>query len=66
MLSPTFFINVFYLDLFCIHVCVDDVIEKIYLSIHLSIYLSIYIYIYTFCFIHFLLICIWLEWFNVR
>ena len=28
MLSPTFFINVFYLDLFCIHVCVDDVIEK--------------------------------------
>ena len=28
MLSPTFFINVFYLVLFCIHVCVDDVIEK--------------------------------------
>ena len=28
MLSPTFFINVFYLDLFCIHVCVDDVLEK--------------------------------------
>ena len=28
MLSPTFFINVFYLDLFCIHVFVDDVIEK--------------------------------------
>ena len=28
MLSPTCFINVFYLVLFCIHVCVDDVIEK--------------------------------------
>ena len=23
-----FFINAFYLDLFCIHVCVDDAIEK--------------------------------------
>ena len=29
MLSPTFFINVFYLVLFCVHVCVDDVMEKI-------------------------------------
>ena len=28
MLSPMFFINAFYLVLFCIHVCVDDVIEK--------------------------------------
>ena len=28
MLSLTFFVNVFYLVLFCIHVCVDDVIEK--------------------------------------
>ena len=28
MLSPTFFINVFYLVLFCIHVCVDDVIKN--------------------------------------
>lgn len=28
MLSAMFFINVFYLALFCLHVCVDDVIEK--------------------------------------
>ena len=28
MLSPTCFINVFYLVLFCIHVCVDGVIKK--------------------------------------
>ena len=27
-MSPIFFINVFYLVLFCIHVWVDDVIEK--------------------------------------
>ena len=28
MSSPAFFINVFYLILFCIHVCVDDDTEK--------------------------------------
>ena len=28
MLSPAFFINLFYLVLFCIYVCVDDVKKK--------------------------------------
>ena len=28
MLSTTFFVSVLYLVLFCIHVCIDDVIEK--------------------------------------
>ena len=36
MLSPRFFINVFYyLVLPCIHVCVDYVIEKLYIYIYI-------------------------------
>ena len=37
MLSPKFFINVFYyLVLPCIHVCVDYVTEKLYIYIYLK------------------------------